>query len=80
MIPVTFEDLLIFITGADSVPVLGFTKKIEVMFFTQEPGLCRMPFASTCGLQIWLPRGAESDALSDILIKAIKDSYGFHKI
>jgi len=70
LVPVTYKDLLVFITGADTVPLLGLTKKIEVMFFSQEPGVCRLPHASTCGLQIWLLRRA--DALSDIAVRAIK--------
>ncbi|RXN17966.1 zinc finger with KRAB and SCAN domains 3-like protein [Labeo rohita] len=32
----TFEDLLTFMTGADAVPPLGFPKKTEIDFYTQE--------------------------------------------
>lgn len=78
VVPVTFDELMIFITGADTVPVSGFSKKIEVMFYNQEPGLCRLPYASTCALQLWLPR--ETDSLSNIMVRALKESHGFHKI
>jgi hypothetical protein len=76
-VPVTFEELMIFIIGTDTIPVLGFSKMIEVMFSNQEPRLCRLPNTSTCALQIWLPR--ETNALSDIMVLALKESHGFYK-
>ena len=39
--------LLIFITGADNIPVLGFPKNIDIDFFDVEPRSRRFPTAST---------------------------------
>ena len=41
--------LLIFITGADNIPVLGFRKNIDIDFFDIEPRSRCFPTASTCG-------------------------------
>ncbi|KAI9535788.1 hypothetical protein NQZ68_040450 [Dissostichus eleginoides] len=64
----TFEDLLIFITGADEVPTLGFPNKPSIDFYTQEAGMRRLPYASTCAMTLFLPRGiTEEQELHNIL-------------
>ncbi|KAI9541253.1 hypothetical protein NQZ68_032257 [Dissostichus eleginoides] len=64
----TFEDLLIFITGADEVPMLGFPNKPSIDFYTQEVGVRRLPYASTCAMTLFLPRGiTEEQELHNIL-------------
>ena len=52
-----FEELLIFITGADEVPALGFPVKPCIDFYDQEAGQRRLPYASTCMMCLYLPRG-----------------------
>ncbi|XP_076072986.1 G2/M phase-specific E3 ubiquitin-protein ligase-like [Mytilus galloprovincialis] len=79
-IDVTFGDILVFITGAEYIPPLGFDKKIEIDFFSPVEGETRFPFASTCGITISLPRNISHPDLSNLLVRAIKDSRGFHKI
>ncbi|KAK5918883.1 hypothetical protein CgunFtcFv8_022826 [Champsocephalus gunnari] len=77
----TFEDLLIFITGADEVPTLGFPHKPSIDFYTQEAGMRRLPYASTCAMTLFLPRGiTEEQELHDILKQSLKDSCGFLKV
>ncbi|KAL4007919.1 hypothetical protein ACER0C_001771 [Sarotherodon galilaeus] len=43
----TFEELLVFITGADLLPPLGFPQSCNIDFYDQEPGMRRIPYAST---------------------------------
>ncbi|XP_048035991.1 G2/M phase-specific E3 ubiquitin-protein ligase-like [Megalobrama amblycephala] len=76
-----FEDLLTFMTGADAVPPLGFPKKAEIDFYTQEDGCRRLPYASTCSMVLFLPRGVlDESELQNLLIDAVKGSVGFGKI
>ncbi|XP_041844552.1 G2/M phase-specific E3 ubiquitin-protein ligase-like [Melanotaenia boesemani] len=76
-----FEDLLIFITGADEVPALGFPSKPCIDFFEQEAGQHRLPYASTCSMTIYLPRGVtQEEDLHQMLSMAIKESLGFGKV
>ncbi|XP_071399935.1 G2/M phase-specific E3 ubiquitin-protein ligase-like [Centroberyx affinis] len=77
----TFEDLLIFITGADEVPALGFLGKPSIDFYHQEAGQRRLPYASTCMMCMYLPRGVtQEEELHQMLFQAIRDSLGFGKV
>lgn len=78
-VPVTFPELLTFITGADHIPPCGFTKAIDVYFYTPDD-VCRLPHVSTCALTLWLPRLEDHDFLSTLLVRSIKESSGFLKI
>ncbi|XP_019748997.1 G2/M phase-specific E3 ubiquitin-protein ligase-like isoform X2 [Hippocampus comes] len=81
MVEIRFEDLLVFITGADEVPVLGFRDNICVDFYDQAEGMRRLPYASTCMLCLYLPRGVtEENDLQQMLSQAIGDSLGFGKV
>ncbi|KAK5854499.1 hypothetical protein PBY51_004687 [Eleginops maclovinus] len=76
-----FEDLLIFITGADEVPTLGFPSKPCINFYTQEAGQRRLPYTSTCAMTLFLPRGiTEEQKLHNLLNQSVKDSWGFLKV
>ncbi|KAM4534249.1 uncharacterized protein PAE49_022536 [Odontesthes bonariensis] len=78
---VHFEDLLVFATGADYVPSLGFPTEPSIEFYDQEPGVRRLPYASTCSLTIYLPRGvARDEELVEMLLLALKGSLGFGKV
>ena len=53
---VTLEDILKFITGCPTIPVIGFERKILVKFEHDCPDNCNCyPVASTCSLEITLP-------------------------
>lgn len=68
-----------FITGADSIPPLGFQGQPSIDFYTPENR--RLPFASTCGMVLFLPRGIqEEEELTDMLNTALKGYSGFGKI
>ena len=65
--------LLIFITGANNIPVLGFPKNIDINFFDVELRSRHFPMASTCGLQLQLPRGIHSfDEFEGLTVRALK--------
>ncbi|KAG5267078.1 hypothetical protein AALO_G00239610 [Alosa alosa] len=51
-IDISLEEILIFVTGADCPPPLGFLHHCTIDFFDQEPGARRLPYASTCSLTL----------------------------
>ncbi|XP_068581224.1 uncharacterized protein [Cebidichthys violaceus] len=72
----SFEDLLVFITGADHLPPLGFPRLISLRFYSQDVSTsgARRPHASTCALELCLPRGAAGAAeLSALLSRAVRE-------
>jgi len=70
--------LLMFITGADCIPPLGFHYAITVKFYDVEPGIKRYPWSSTCALTLNLPRGiADSDTFKDLMCQCLVDCQGF---
>jgi hypothetical protein len=76
-IPVSFRELMSFITGADS----GFPKKIELKFFEPEVNMNRLPYVSTCSLEIYLPRKVgDHHMFRTSMLRALKESLGFEKI
>ncbi|KAK2835161.1 hypothetical protein Q5P01_015645 [Channa striata] len=76
----SFEDLLAFITGADHLPPLGFPRLIALRFYSQEASMStvRLPHASTCALELFLPVGVQrvSDLLA-LLSRALHEALGF---
>ena len=70
-------EVLAFVTGADTVPPCGFSKDIDIDFYSSES---RLPSVSTCALQLWLPRVSDPDKISKLMIRAVKESCGFLKI
>lgn len=75
----TLGDILSFITGADRIPTLGFTRLISICFYESDGG--RRPWSSTCSLQLYLPRGIEDQAVfSALMLSSLNDSCGFGKI
>ncbi|XP_042370041.1 G2/M phase-specific E3 ubiquitin-protein ligase-like [Plectropomus leopardus] len=76
----SFEDLLAFITGADHLPPLGFTTSISLCFYSQDTSTScvRLPHASTCTLELFLPRGAAGATdLSALLSRSVHEALGF---
>jgi hypothetical protein len=49
-LPVHLEHLLQFMTGADSIPPLGFPELLSIIFYDQENGTTRYPYSSTCAM------------------------------
>ncbi|KAL3996297.1 hypothetical protein ACER0C_008953 [Sarotherodon galilaeus] len=73
----TFEDLLVFVTGADFLPPLGFPQSCNTDFYDQESWMRRIPYASTCSLCLYLPRGVADE--KQFMNTALKGSLGFGK-
>uniref|UniRef100_A0AAV2KTU4 HECT domain-containing protein n=1 Tax=Knipowitschia caucasica TaxID=637954 RepID=A0AAV2KTU4_KNICA len=76
----TFEDLLVFVSGVKLVPPLGFPGLFRLLFYSQDPvsSAVRLPFASTCALELFLPLrvGGAVDLLR-LLTRAVRESVGF---
>ncbi|XP_031138210.1 uncharacterized protein LOC116038146 [Sander lucioperca] len=75
----SFEDLLTFIIGADHLPPLGFPRLISLRFYSQDVSMSgvRLPHASTCPLELFLPRGAAGAAdLMVLLSRAVHEALG----
>ncbi|KAF4109731.1 uncharacterized protein LOC131545879 [Onychostoma macrolepis] len=73
-----FEEILAFITGADEVPPLGFSQKPSIHFYQPEQRGCRLPYANTCMMGLFLPRVVKDEVeLYRMLLRAIRDSAAF---
>ncbi|XP_078114540.1 uncharacterized protein LOC144523099 [Sander vitreus] len=75
----SFEDLLAFIIGADHLPPLGFPRLISLRFYSQDASMSgvHLPHASTCALELFLPRGAAGAAdLMVLLSRAVHEALG----
>ena len=77
----TARDLLAFVTGSNIPPPSGFGKLIDVEFYTQEVGIKRLPFTSTCALMLNLPRGISSqEEMENMMQVVLLQGLGFGKI
>ena len=77
---INLAHLLMFITGADCIPPLGFDYGVTVKFYDVEPGVNRFPWSSTCALTLNIPRGInDSDAFKELMCQALMDCQGFGK-
>lgn len=77
-VDVSFSEVLAFVTGADNIPPCGFTKQVDLDFYPCEDQ--RLPSASTCALQLWIPRVTDPDMVSAMMLRAVKESHGFLKV
>lgn len=72
--PVTPEDILIFFTGADQPPPLGFSST-PVLLFAEDNILAS---ASTCALRLTLPLAHKTyDSFKEAMILSIMGHGGF---
>ena len=80
--PVTLciGDLLMFITGADRLPPMGFPD-VPVIEFNHNPSV-RLPTPSTCAPSITLPMSQASsyDHFQDMMIQGLVQGFGFGNI
>lgn len=73
---ISLAEVLMFWTGASSVPPMGFDKSLEVDFVTAQR---KLPVAHTCGMILELVRGlSDPDLFKADMFKAVKWSGGFH--
>ncbi|KAL7395333.1 hypothetical protein ABVT39_014643 [Epinephelus coioides] len=75
---ITLEDVLMFATGADRIPPLGFSV-VPSLAFLHEHSLRKRKFpeANTCALIMRLPMHASYEQFSDSMISGIKQSPQF---
>lgn len=80
ILDVHLSDLLVFVTGADAIPPLGFDRKIKVEFYDVTEEVRRLPSSSTCALTLHLPRGiADTAEFKEMLLQSLKEGHGFGK-
>ena len=78
---ISLGDLLIFITGASLIPPNGFDEPIIIKFFDKKPGEMRYPTASTCSMELYLPREFEdADEFKEYMDTAVTCAHGFGQI
>ena len=73
----TIEEVLIFFTGADAVPPLGFDKQPTVCFMHNSNSKCST--SSTCELVLRLPtrHGNNYASFRDAMKMSLQDNDGF---
>ena len=73
--PCSLNDVLVFFTGADEIPPLGFPKVCSVIFLHD----AKLATASTCDLQLRLPTGHGEDfsSFQEAIILSILGNDGF---
>ena len=66
--------MLVFATGANHIPPMGFDKKITLSF----DHATLYPIASTCSLSLYLPvRFVEYEEFKAAMIKGVVSGFGF---
>lgn len=70
---VSLEDILVFFTGCDSIPALGFSPKPSLEFITHS----RFPVANTCENILRIPVYAVYTDFKSNMDFAIRNSPGF---
>uniref|UniRef100_A0A3Q4H5L9 HECT domain-containing protein n=1 Tax=Neolamprologus brichardi TaxID=32507 RepID=A0A3Q4H5L9_NEOBR len=70
---VSLEDILVFCTGCDSIPALGFSPKPSLEFITN----CRFPVSNTCENILRIPVHAVYTTFKSDMDFAIRNSPGF---
>ena len=74
------EDLLVFLTGANAVPPLGFGHEMVLDFYDVSEKETRLPWSSTCSLSLYLPRGVEEpDKFNSLICRSLQECHGFGK-
>ena len=79
---ITMQTFLQWCTGSKEVPPLGFPKELKASFVhgCVRNCMCR-PSTSTCDLLVKLPvHIASEQQMTELLVSAIGDSYGFGNI
>ena len=76
LLPVTVGDILTFVTGASSVPPIGFDDDLRVSFNE----VAKFPVASTCALTLTLPSKYEDyESFKEAMNNALLGAHGFGK-
>ena len=74
---VTLKDVLVFFSGADAIPPLGFPREPSLVFIHNSLPL---PTASTCALELRIPTvHTEYSTFKDAMITGVMGHGGFRK-
>ena len=73
----TLEEILVFFTGADKIPPLGFEKLPRLLFLEGCPEKI-LPTASTCAIELRIPTyHSDFDSFKSFMILGIQNHDGF---
>ena len=73
----TLDDILVFATGASSIPPTGFFPSPEIQFHSTSP----LPVANTCGVTLHLPLGTqEYEVFKYNMCLGITNAVGFGQV
>ena len=72
----SFEDILIFVTGAADVPPMGFSPSPTIEFCDE----IKYPIASTCSNVLTLPLNQAYEEFKDNFVFGILNSHGFMRL
>ena len=76
---VTLASVLAFVTGAPSVPPMGFDRTITIQFIDDKTKT--LPTASTCSLKLRLPLSlVEYEHFKQMMNFAIQNTVGFGQV
>ena len=71
------EDVLVFMTGADRIPILGFELPPKLSFLEYLPSKL-LPTASTCSVELRLPTiHTDYSVFKEHMVMALKGHDGF---
>ncbi|XP_033114318.1 uncharacterized protein LOC117114736 [Anneissia japonica] len=75
------KDILIFITGCEYIPPLGFVQPIRILFYSSEGNTMRRPWSSTCALTLSLPGGIDEPSyFKSLMTESLTDCHGFGNV
>ena len=77
----SLEDLLVFVSGADTVPSLGFDRPIAIEFYDIVNNERRLPWSSTCAIDLHIPKGYDDpEKFRDLMTQSLLEYRGFGKV
>jgi len=72
--PVFVDEVLTFITGANTFLPAGSSDYIKIKFFSQVQFERRLPHCSTCSLEFYIPCNVQSyQEMEEMLLQALQD-------
>ena len=74
---VLWKEVLVFCTGADKIPPVGFDCNPLLTFLDNNPS-CMLPTASTCFIELWLPTCHKTcEGFKEAITLGLKSHDGF---
>ncbi len=73
---ITLQDILVFVTGADHIPPMGFEKQLTWSFDSESI----FPLSSTCSMTLYLPtKHQHYDTFKFNIVEGLVNGFDFGK-